>query len=117
MGIANVIPGLSGGTLAVAIGIYERLINALADALKHPIKALKEVWLILVGIVIGILFSVLGVTYMLEHFEVPSTMLFVGFILGSLPIVIKEVENVKIEKKDIFAFIFMLVMVIALPLI
>ena len=43
MGIANVIPGLSGGTIAVAIGIYEKLINAIADILKHPIKAGRRI--------------------------------------------------------------------------
>ena len=117
MGIANVIPGLSGGTIAVAIGIYEKLINAIADLLKHPIKALKEVWPIIVGIILGIVFSVVGISYMLENYEVPSTMLFVGFILGSLPIVIKEVENKKVKKRHITAFTVMLAFVILIPLL
>ena len=117
MGIANVIPGLSGGTIAVAMGIYEKLINALADIIKHPIKAIKEVWLIVLGIVIGIVFSVIGISYLLEHQEVPSTMLFVGFILGSIPIVIKEVENKKVIKSNIIAFIVMMFIVMLMPLL
>ena len=117
MGIANVIPGLSGGTIAVSMGIYEKLINALSDLLKHPIKALKEVWPILLGIVIGIVFSIVGITYMLENYEVPSTMLFVGFILGSLPLIIREVEHKKIKSQDITAFLVMMVVVIVFPLL
>lgn len=117
MGIANVIPGLSGGTIAVAMGIYEKLINALSDVVKHPIKAIKECWLIILGIVIGIIFSVVGISYLLEHQEVPSTMLFVGFILGSIPIVIKEVENKKVTKTNIIAFIIMMFIVMLMPLL
>ncbi len=117
MGVANVIPGLSGGTIAVAIGIYEKIINAIAELLKHPIKVIKEIWHILLGILLGIVFSVLGVSYMLENYEVPSTMLFVGFILGSLPLIIKQVENKKIEDRDIIAFVVMLGIVILLPLL
>ena len=115
IGIANVIPGLSGGTIAVAIGIYEKLVGALSDMFKHPIKSIKEIWPILLGIVIGIVFSALGITYMLENYEVPSTMLFVGFILGSLPIVIKEVENKKIKPRYIVAFIIMMLIVVSMP--
>lgn len=117
MGVANVIPGLSGGTIAVAIGIYEKLITSVADILRHPIKAIKNVWPIVLGIVIGIVFSTVGVSYMLENYEVPSTMLFVGFILGSLPLIIKEVENKKVYKKDIIAFCIMLAIVILMPLL
>ncbi len=117
MGIANVIPGLSGGTIAVSIGIYNKLITAIADFIKHPIKAIKEIWPIILGIIIGIIFSVLGITYMLENYEVPSTMLFVGFILGSLPIIIKEVQNKKVYKKDITAFIVMMLIVMILPIL
>ena len=117
MGIANVIPGLSGGTIAVSMGIYEKLINALSDLLKHPIKAVKEVWPILLGIVLGIVFSIVGVTYMLENYEVPSTMLFVGFILGSLPLIIREVEHKKIKSQDITAFLVMMAIVIVFPLL
>ena len=117
MGIANVVPGLSGGTIAVAIGIYEKLIGALADIIKHPIKVIKEVWPVFLGILLGIVFSALGITYLLENYEVPSTMLFVGFILGSLPIVIKEVENKKVKPRYIGAFIVMMLIVISLPLL
>ncbi|MBR1884050.1 MAG: DUF368 domain-containing protein [Clostridia bacterium] len=117
MGIANVIPGLSGGTIAVAMGIYEKLINALSDILKHPLKVIKDVWLIVLGILIGIVFSVVGISYLLEHHEVPSTMLFVGFILGSLPIIIKEVENKKVTRSNIIAFLIMIFIVVSLPML
>ena len=93
IGIANVIPGLSGGTIAVSMGIYQRLINNIADILKHPIKVIKDLWLLGIGLVIGIILSIFGITYLLENHEIPATMLFVGFILGSLPIIVKEVKK------------------------
>ena len=41
IGLANIIPGVSGGTMAVIFKIYDRLINAIADIYKTPLKSLK----------------------------------------------------------------------------
>ena len=35
IGVASIAPGISGGTIAIALGFYESLINAVADLLKH----------------------------------------------------------------------------------
>ena len=48
-GLANVIPGVSGGTMAVVFGVYERLIGVLSD----PIKGIKKEWKFLVTFILG----------------------------------------------------------------
>ena len=47
IGLANVVPGVSGGTLAIIFNIYKRLIEAFDLLFKHPIKAILSIWEIL----------------------------------------------------------------------
>lgn len=106
MGAADVVPGVSGGTLAFILGVYERLLNALAAFNIHAIKLVlrgkfKQAWLHIDGTFLlclfsGILISVFsltnGISYMLEHQPVPLWAFFNGLILASLPILIANVH-------------------------
>ena len=115
IGIANIIPGLSGGTLAVVMNIYDKLINALSDMFKSPIKAIKSVWIYLVGVCLGIVFGVFAITFLLENFEVPTTSLFVGLIVGAIPLLLKQINEKKITKSNIIICLAMALVVISLP--
>lgn len=97
MGTAEVIPGVSGGTIAFISGIYERLLNAIKGIDKCSLKSLfkgniKEVWQALDGnflatlaggMLLGIIVGVFGVGYLLEHFPSPLWAFFFGLILAS----------------------------------
>ena len=89
-GLANVIPGVSGGTMAVVFGVYERLIGILSD----PIKGIKKEWKFIlvfgIGAVIGILAFGKLMNWLLERYPSQSAMFFVGVILGSLPMLFKS---------------------------
>lgn len=85
IGIANIIPGFSGGTMAVVFGLYEKLIYAFSHFFETPIKIIKEMWTILLGVVLGFAIAVFGIAILLDTYPVPTVLLFVGFILGSLP--------------------------------
>jgi len=106
MGAADVVPGVSGGTLAFILGIYERLLNALAAFNINAIKLvfsgqIKLAWrhidgTFLLCLFAGILVSIFSLTniisYMLEHQPVPLWAFFNGLILASLPILIRNVQ-------------------------
>ncbi len=96
MGIANIIPGFSGGTMAIIMKIYDRFIYDLSDITKHPIKAIKDLFFIGVGLVIGMVFAMFTIALLLKKFPFPTIMLFVGLIIGSLPELF--VESVKDNK-------------------
>lgn len=115
IGTANVIPGVSGGTIAVVTGIYDKLIDAITNVIRHPIKTIKEIWMYIVGLVLGIIFAVLVVTFLLKNFEIQTTALFVGLIIGALPLVIKNIENKKVKGIDITIFVIMIIIVLLLP--
>lgn len=109
MGSADIVPGVSGGTLALILGIYERLINAIKSANIRFIKqfftlqwkeALGELhWrflvLLLTGIGAAILFFTRVVPLQVYMFTDPELIfgLFFGLIVGSIYILVKEIEN------------------------
>ncbi len=98
MGAANVIPGVSGGTIALVTGIYERLIFALksidAEAVKLALRFdLQKLWVkidafflsrVLGGVAVSILSLARLFEWLLEHHEVPTMGFFFGLILASV---------------------------------
>lgn len=93
VGIANVIPGVSGGTMAVILGVYDRLIGVISFNIKK-IFAEWKFWLPLgIGMGAGIvLFSKL-VDFLFERYPAYTCFFFVGIIAGSLPLIYKRCVN------------------------
>lgn len=125
IGIANVIPGFSGGTMAVILKVYERLIGAMSDIASKPLKVVKDIWALIIGVVLGIVVASFTIIICLEKFPIQTIMFFVGLIIGSIPTIAKNVkeESFKRENKlslkwiDIFSFIVCITVMVALPLL
>lgn len=93
IGVANVIPGVSGGTIAITMGIYERLINAIS----HFFSNLKENIKLLISVGIGAGLAVLLmsklISYSLDNYPIPTTIFFIGLILGGMPMLFKKTKG------------------------
>ena len=93
LGIANIIPGVSGGTLAITLGIYEKLI----ETISHFRTKIKENFKFLLFLVIGIGISLLifsnVVSFLLDKYPFATILFFIGIILGGVPKLFKKVEN------------------------
>lgn len=98
IGIANIIPGFSGGTMAVVFGLYEKLIFAFSHFFETPTKIIKAMWAIIIGVGLGILIAVFGITLLLDSYPVPTLLLFVGLVLGSIPKIQKRARLRSQEK-------------------
>lgn len=113
IGIANIIPGVSGGTLAITMGIYERLI----EAISHFLGKFKENIKFLIPIGIGALLAiVIGskiIGYSLNTFPLPPILFFTGLILGGVPMLYKRVKG-KGKISNILIFLLMFAFIIAL---
>nr|WP_286984618.1 DUF368 domain-containing protein [Pediococcus sp.] len=92
IGIALVIPGLSGSMFAVVVGLYERMVEAISSFRKQPLKNIKFLLPIMFGAVIGILASTKLVLWLCEQFPVMSYGFFIGLVIGVLPFVYKKVS-------------------------
>lgn len=94
MALADSVPGVSGGTIAFLLGFYDNLINSLDSLLsknKEQRNSGKKYLLKLgIGWVIGMAISVLILTSVFEKHIYEISSLFMGFIILSIPIIIKE---------------------------
>lgn len=92
IGIAKVIPGVSGSLVAVSMGLYEKGI----EAISHPFRCFKENLIFLGNVGFGILLAIAFgsgiIEYFLLHFPLFTTLLFVGFIVGTFPSFYHDVQ-------------------------
>ncbi len=117
IGIANIIPGVSGGTMAVSMGIYDKLIFAIT----HLFKDFKNSIKILVPIILGAGIGIVGLSFIIEflfaHFPIQTNLLFIGLIIGGLPMILNKVKGAKLSAGNIIAFLLLFSFVIVFALI
>ena len=105
LGIANIIPGVSGGTLAITMGIYEDLIGAISHFFKNIKKNIKFLIPLGVGILIAILLMSKIISYCLDKFPFPTTLFFIGLIVGGIPLISRKVKGVKVKPTNVLLFL------------
>lgn len=122
IGIANIIPGVSGGTMAVSLGIYDKLISSVSGLLKDWKKSLHTLIPIILGCGIGIVGFTYAIEYLLSHHTFVTCMAFVGLILGGIPVLVvslkKELSksSSKIGISGILAFVLLFAVAVFLPM-
>ena len=120
IGVANIIPGVSGGTLAVVFGIYEDLMQALGNFITDRTNRWKYVRFLAIlfsGALIAIITLARVLSWSLENYPMPTIFFFLGLIVGSIPVVLRTHPDMKINWNRIVAFLAGIVLVVALALI
>ena len=116
MGVANIIPGVSGGTMAVSMGIYDKLIHCIT----HLFKEFKKSIIFVLPIFIGMGIAIGGLSFLIpvlfEKFPMPTTVFFIGLILGGIPIVFKKTKGNKFKVGYAIAFLAFFALVIGMAL-
>ena len=114
IGIAFIIPGFSGGSIAAILGIYEKLIGAIADIFSDFKNSIKTLFPIGLGMVIGIISLLFPLSWALESFPIPTVSLFVGLAIGGMPSINDNVRGKRITYKNLIAMIIPAVIVLAI---
>lgn len=107
MGIANIIPGVSGGTLALILGIYEEFIGAISHFFSNFKKNISFLIPIVIGMGLAIVSLSNVIDYSYKHFPIPTCLFFVGLVLGGIPMLASKVKGKKESKKVSNYFIFL----------
>lgn len=101
VGIANIIPGVSGGTIIVILGLFDKLMESISNIFKVKIslkERLKSLWFV-VQILLGAAVGVVGFAKLLNilfvKFELQTIALFAGLIVLSIPMLRKQEMNGK----------------------
>ena len=119
MALADSVPGVSGGTVAFILGFYDNFVNALNNLISSDkigrINALKFLTKIGVGWVVGFILSVLFITSIFEKNIYEINSLFLGFIIASIPIIVKsEKKTLESNYKNIIFLIIGIIVVCGL---
>ncbi|MEG2321864.1 MAG: DUF368 domain-containing protein [Bacilli bacterium] len=117
MGIANVIPGVSGGTLAIILGIYEQFISSISHFFSNFKENIRFLIPLFIGLGLAIITMSGVIDYSFTHFPIPTTMFFVGLVIGGIPLLYNKVKGKKTNKVTsllIALFTFSLVIFVAL---
>lgn len=103
IGVGAIIPGLSGGILAVSMGLYKPAVDAVAGFFKAPKKNFKFLLPLAIGGVVGLVIFMFLLDWLLEDFRTAVICVFLGLVAGSIPSLLKEC-NAKGFKKYYPAF-------------
>ena len=117
IGISNILPGVSGGTMAVSMGIYDKLIHCINHLFKDFKKNLLFLFPIAVGMVIAIIASAFGIDYLFETFPFQTNLLFIGLILGGLPAIYEKVKGTTVRPGHILCVVLLFLLVIGMALL
>lgn len=114
IGIANIIPGVSGGTMMVAMGIYDKLIHCITHIFKEFKKSVLFLLPIAVGMVIAVVGSSFGIEMLFAKFPMQANLLFVGLVIGGLPAIWKKVKGKSIRSGHLLVFLVFLAFVVGM---
>ena len=85
IGIGAILPGISGGSLAVIFGLYEKLIQSVSNFFKNPKKNFIFLAVIGCGACLGIVLFSNVQEFLFTHYEIPTMLSLCGLFLGTIP--------------------------------
>ncbi len=114
IGVANAIPGVSGGTMMVSMGIYDKIISSVTNIMKQWKKSLWTLFPYMIGMGLGIVGLSFAIEYLFANQPMPTALAFIGLILGGLPMMIGKVKGSKQSIGNGVVFILFFVFIFVL---
>ena len=108
IGIGKIIPGVSGSMLAISLGIYEPIIEKIANLKEDINKNIIYLIKICTGVIISIIISSKVIAKCINEYYFATMLLFIGLISGGFPNIIKRV---KLKKKNIIISILTILII------
>lgn len=113
IGLAIIVPGISGSTIAILFKLYDKLIYALGNILKKFVVCFLFLLPILIGAIVGIVLGFFTIKELINIIPFAISGLFAGLMSGSAPTVFNEIKGEKFN----FLRIVLLILGILIPVI
>jgi putative membrane protein len=117
MGIGAIAPGVSGGTLAVIFGLYEKITDAIANLFHEFWKKVKEFFFIGVGGIVGVLGFSHIISYLFKNYELEVKYLFIGLMMGTFPSLRRQANKQGFKYTYLIPFTITLIMAVLFALL
>ena len=99
IGAAQIAPGVSGGTLAISMGIYQKIIEAVTKIFRKPAESIRILMPYGLGAVFGVVSLSFFMEYLMKNYPLAVCLVFTGLILGSVPSLLEKV-NVQEKQRE-----------------
>lgn len=90
LGVTYVIPGVCGGSMAMALNVYDRILEVITIDVRKIIGQWKFILPLVVGMALGIFLFSKVITFLFQNYPVQTNWFFIGIILGSLPMIVRR---------------------------
>lgn len=117
IGVANVIPGVSGGTMMVSMGVYDTIIGCITGLLKHFWKSVRTLLPYILGALLGIVALASALTFLFDNYPLPTATAFIGLILGGLAPLLKKIDMKKAGVGAMLLFLVFLALIVFLAIV
>ena len=117
IGSTMMVPGVSGGSMAMVLGIYGKLINAVSSFFKDIKKNLLFLIEFSVVALLGIVLCAKPILALIDRFPRVAMFFFIGLVFGSIPMLYKKANIKSVKIKDILYFIIGVIVVLSCQLI
>lgn len=112
IGSSMSVPGVSGGTMAILLGIYDRLISSISNILKDIKGNVLFLMKFCIGAGAGICSLSFLIKWMLEKFPLPVSMFFLGAVVGGIPALYKKTKESSLKiSSGIYFFLGILIVI------
>ena len=117
IGVANIIPGVSGGTMMVSMGIYDTLIGCITHLFSDFKRSAKTLLPYVLGMIVGIFALASLLTYCFTYFPLPTATAFIGLILGGLSPLLRKIDKKQLNSLAVVIFIVFFALIVVLALL
>lgn len=105
LGATTSVPGVSGGTMALILDVYDKIIHSMSNLFKNFKKNGFFLFIIGIGMITGLFLAAPFVGYALEHYKYPALYFFIGIVFAGLPVLFKKANQGKKKNTDILFFV------------
>lgn len=116
IGVANIIPGVSGGTMMVSMGVYDTLIYCITHLFSQFKQSVKTLLPYAIGMAVGIVALASILKFLFANYALPTSTAFIGLILGGLSPLLHKINKKKVNWLSIAVFVLFFAGIIALAL-
>ena len=117
IGSSMSVPGVSGGTMAILLGIYDKLIGAISNFLKDLKGNIIFLMKFCIGACLGIGTLAFLIKWLLEAFPLPVSFFFLGAVIGGIPALYQKTKAKSLRVSSVLYFLFGLIIVVAIGFI
>lgn len=110
IGIGKILPGVSGAILAISLNVYDKGLDAITNFFNNVKKNTSFLIKLGTGILIGLIFFSKIIKYFIINYENQTIALFIGLIIGGIPILFKEIKNKKHYLYLVISFILIMLL-------